>query len=72
MNDATKLHWIAALLERSSRLILCVTDEASVKHLRGMSWQGQALKHLGVEIEVAEIPDDIRARIHEAQTRQRR
>jgi hypothetical protein len=71
MNDAIKLFWAASWLAPTpSRLILCVTDEAAVKHLRGRSWQGQALSHLGVDIEVVPLPDDVVASIIAAQKRQ--
>ena len=73
MNDATKLSWIAGTLpRRPSRLILCVSDEAAVKHLRGKSWQGQAIASLGVEIVVVRLPGDVIERIAAAQTRQYR
>jgi hypothetical protein len=73
MNDATKLGWVAGTLpKRPGRLILCVTDEAAVKHLRGKSWQGQAIAALGVEIAVVTLPPEIVDAIATAQTRQYR
>lgn len=73
VSDATKLHWIAASIDPSpERLILCVSDEASVKHLRGRSWQRYALAELGVELVVVELPDHVTASIREAQVRQSR
>ncbi len=72
VNDATKLSWIARSLPRPPRLVLCVSDEAAVKHLRGRSWQGQAIRDLGVEIEVVQLPDDVVASISAAQRRQYR
>ncbi len=73
INDATKLHWIAGTMSPVPlRLILCVSDEAAVKHLRGKSWQGQAVASLGVEIHVVELPTEIVASISEAQKRQYR
>lgn len=49
-----------------------ISDEAAVKHLRGRSWQGQAIRDLGVEIEVVQLPDDVVASISAAQRRQYR
>ena len=73
VNDATKLSWVAGTLQtRPNRLILCVSDEAAVKHLRGKSWQGQAIASLGVEIAVVRLPTDVVEGIAAAQTRQYR
>jgi hypothetical protein len=72
VNDAVKLHWIARSLppDADRRLILCVSDELAVKHLRGRSWQGRAIVDLGVEICVVRIPDDLVQAIRAAQERQ--
>lgn len=73
VNDATKLSWVAGTLQpRPDRLILCVSDEAAVKHLRGKSWQRQAIASLGVEIAVVTLPTDVVEGIAAAQTRQYR
>lgn len=73
VNDAVKLHWIARTLTPSpQRLILCVSDEAAVRHLRGTSWQGQAIADLGVELFVVKLPAEVVASITEAQRRQYR
>ncbi|HEY8718550.1 hypothetical protein [Pengzhenrongella sp.] len=69
MNEALKLHWIASTLPHRPRVILGVTDEAAVEHLRGNSWQGQALRDLGVELEVVEVLEGIRAGVVRAQER---
>lgn len=71
VNDAVKLHWIAqSLPTKARRLILCVSDEAAVRHLRGESWQGQAIAALGVEIEVTALPPEMVHSLIAAQTRQ--
>lgn len=73
VNDATKLAWIAKLLNPTpERLILCVSDELAVAHLRGTSWQGAAIRDLGVEIEVVDLPADLSETIRAAQKRQYR
>lgn len=73
VNDAVKLHWIATSLPPAHRrLIICVSDEAAVRHLRGRSWQRQAITHLGVELVVVELPTDVVTSITAAQVRQYR
>lgn len=73
VNDATKLAWIAKSLEPSpERLILCVSDQLAVAHLRGRSWQGAAIRDLGVEIEVVDLPVGLIETILSAQRRQYR
>jgi len=52
------------------RRILCVSDPAAVHHLQGRSWQGEAIRELGVEIEVVELPEPMRAAVAAAQARQ--
>jgi len=70
VNDAVKLHWVGSASSKPPRRILCVTDAAAVQHLRGRSWQAQAIRDLGVEIEVVELPEDLRAAVAAAQARQ--
>lgn len=71
--DAVKLHWIAhTLATPSTRLILCVSDETAIRHLRGSSWQAQAIASLGVELHVVELPPHVVAAITAAQRRQYR
>lgn len=55
---------------RPERLVLRVTDEAAVKHLRGRSWQGAAIRDMGVEIVVVPLEvDDVQA-MRDGQKRQ--
>lgn len=70
VNDAFKLAWVAKSLEGPSRLMLCVSDEAAVRHLRGRSWQGRAIADAGVEIVVVRLPSDVVAAVQAAQVRQ--
>lgn len=73
VNDAVKLHWIAqSLAPGRHRLILCVSDELAVRHLRGRAWQGRAIADLGVEIEVVSLPLDVVDSLTSAQLRQYR
>lgn len=70
VNDAVKLHWVGLGMAVEPRKILCVSDEAAVRHLRGRSWQGRAIADLSVSIEVVSLPDDVRAAVVRAQVRQ--
>lgn len=71
VNDAVKLSWIARTVDpKPERLILCVSDELAVAHLRGRSWQGAAIRDLGVEIEVVDLPERVVETIRAAQRRQ--
>lgn len=70
MNDAVKLHWIGSTMPTPPRRILCVTDIAAIQHLQGRSWQGQAIRDLGVAIEIVPLAEDLRASVVAAQTRQ--
>lgn len=71
--DATKLNWIAKSLSPApQRLILCVSDPAAVGHLSGSSWQAQAMRELGVEIEIVSLDRSIVAALADAQKRQYR
>ena len=70
VNDALKLHWIASTMSPPPRLILCVTDEAAIRHLQGRSWQGQAIRQLGVQFEIVELPPKLRSDVEAAQRRQ--
>jgi len=69
--DATKLSWIAkSLVPAPQRLILCVSDPAAVGHLSGVSWQAQAIRELGVEIEIVSLGPAVVAALNDAQKRQ--
>lgn len=71
VNDAMKLQWVASWLEpKPERLVICVSDEDAVRHLRGKSWQGKAIASAGVELHVVELPPDVIESIHAAQKRQ--
>ena len=71
MNDAAKLHWAASwVVPTPSRLVVCVSDESAVKHLRGASWQGHAIRDMGVKVEVVQLPAELSAAVALAQRRQ--
>jgi hypothetical protein len=69
--DATKLNWIAKSLRSAPpRLILCLSDAAAMSHLNGTSWQAQAIRELGVEIEIVTLDSAIITELVAAQRRQ--
>lgn len=71
VNDAAKLHWAARwMVPAPSELLLCVGDELAVKHLRGKSWQGEAIREMQVKIEVVELEEEDVAALLRAQQRQ--
>ncbi len=71
--DATKLNWISRSLNPGpERLILCVSDPAAVGHLSGVSWQAQAIRELGVEIEIVSLDPSVVSALNAAQKRQYR
>ena len=71
LKDVLKLALAARVLGTAPRLILVFSDEAATSKLR-TGWAGLALREFGVEIEVVEIPESLRQRVREAQTRQDR
>ncbi|MBE8519458.1 hypothetical protein ILP97_18435 [Amycolatopsis sp. H6(2020)] len=71
--DAFKLSWIASTLPVRPKLILSFSDEAAAKPFQaGRSWAAAALRDQGIEVFVAELPEDVRVGIVEAQRRQYR
>ena len=72
LKDAFKLAFLAQLLPRRPRLILLLSDVAAAKPFGGRSWYAQAIRQLGIGIEVVDLPADIRASLLRAQARQYR
>lgn len=70
--DLLKLMFARSLLKRDMRSILLFSDESAAKFLRGRSWRGQAMRALGIEIHVVELPVDLRSKVLSAQKRQYR
>lgn len=70
--DVLKLMFVRGLLKRDVRSILLFSDEAAAKFLRAKSWRAQAMRSLGIEIHVVELPPDLRAKVIAAQRRQYR
>lgn len=70
LTDAFKLSLAAKVTGGTPRLILLVSDEEAIAHLRGRSWGTAALRHFGIELFVVDVPDETRAAITAAQQRQ--
>jgi hypothetical protein len=72
LTDALKLAFLAQLLPRRPRLILLFSDPAAARPFGGRSWYAQAIRQLGIGIEVVELPPDVKASLLRAQARQYR
>jgi hypothetical protein len=72
IKDALKLFHVSSQLPSCQRKVLLFADETATLRFRGKSWYAGAIRELGVEIEVVELPDEWRTRISEAQGRQYR
>ena len=72
MTDALKLLFAARVLTTDPRLILALTDHGAAAHFIGRSWMAQALRELGIEVLVVDLPDDVRQAVIRAQARQYR
>lgn len=70
--DVLKLVFVRDLLKTDVRSILLFSDEAAATFLRAKSWRAQAIRSLGIEIHVVELPPDLRAKVVAAQKRQYR
>jgi hypothetical protein len=70
--DILKLMFVRSFLGDDTKLVLLFSDEAAAKFLRGRSWRGQAMKTLGIEIEMVDLPPDVREKVVLAQQRQYR
>jgi hypothetical protein len=70
LSDALKLAFLARANPATRRLILLRSDEKAAAPFRGSSWYAGALAEFGIEVRVVELPDDLRARVRDAQVRQ--
>jgi hypothetical protein len=69
--DVLKLRHVASRLPVEPRLVLCFSDpEAAQPFTAVRSWAAQAIRDSAIEVEVVELPADVRAAIREAQRRQ--
>ncbi len=72
MTDALKLVWAEAVLLPGARKVLLLADDTAARHFLANTWMAAALRHLGVEVEVVALPDDVAERVRAAQRRQYR
>ncbi|NYH51427.1 hypothetical protein HNR06_001016 [Nocardiopsis arvandica] len=73
LSDALKLVWISSTLYPRPRMVLCLSDQEAARPFLGeRSWAAAALRDLGVEVLVIDLSDHVRARLRQAQHRQRR
>jgi len=68
--DALKLVTLGRAFP-TSRLILAFADEAATRTLLGRGWKAEALRTWQVEVFVAEVDEEVRAGLRDAQLRQR-
>jgi len=70
MSDAVKLLLAARRFDSEASLVLLVTDEQAARDLR-TGWRAEGLRAFAIEVRVAQLPEQLRARLREAQARQR-
>jgi hypothetical protein len=70
MTDAIKLLAVRRIIGEESRAILLFADTEAAAAFRGRSWHAAVLVETRIEVLVAEIPDDLRLAVQDAQQRQ--
>ncbi|SCF19424.1 hypothetical protein GA0074696_3334 [Micromonospora purpureochromogenes] len=71
--DAFRLMFVASTLPTPPRLVLCLSDPAAAHHFTSArSWAATALRAFGVDVEVVELPAEVKAQVLAAQNRQYR
>jgi len=68
--DILKLLLIQEHLGENWRKVLCFASEDAAKYTKGKSWVAKAVSTFGIEVEVIELPADIRVSVLGAQKRQ--
>jgi hypothetical protein len=72
MTDALKLVWIESAFLPGARKVMLLSDDLAAAHFRGSSWMSAALRQLGIEVRVVDLPPKHRAAVKAAQDRQYR
>lgn len=75
MTDAMKLLYARTLLpvgSRDCRMLLVFADGLAAAHFQRTSWMAAALRAVGIELVVVDLPDDVRVRVQQAQELQYR
>jgi hypothetical protein len=70
--DAFKLAYLERELGPPVRLVLLFSDAEAARQFRGRSWYASAIRQIGIEIALVELPEALRARVQDAQRRQYR
>jgi hypothetical protein len=72
MNDAMKLLAARRIVGEHARAILLFADDEAASRFGRKTWHATALAESRIEVMVARLPDDLKADIRAAQTRQYR
>jgi hypothetical protein len=72
MADAMRLQLASRTLRTEPKLILLLTDREAAAPFKGRSWMAQALRELAIDVEVVELPEEVKEAVLRAQTRQYR
>ncbi|MGB2624369.1 MAG: hypothetical protein WA857_01640 [Candidatus Acidiferrum sp.] len=72
MADALKMLYAERMASKHARKILLFADRKAARGFQGKNWMANALRAFEIEIHVAELPDDNRAAVENAQKRQYR
>jgi len=67
--EAFKLHFLAQVLGGDRRLALLFGDAQAAAPFRGSKWFAQALRMMGIEIHVVDLPEELRRRVITTQER---
>lgn len=69
--DILKLALIEKRLGPTWRKIMCFASHEAASYVQGKSWTAQAAREFGIEIYVADIPEEQKDKVISAQNRQR-
>ncbi len=72
MADALKLLYVERLKSAPARKILLFGDKVAARRFQGENWMARALESFGIEIQIVELPVEMRKAVGEAQKRQYR
>lgn len=72
MNDAMKLLAARRVVGEHARAVLLFADDEAASHFRRQTWQATALAESRIEVMIARLPNELKADIRIAQTRQYR
>lgn len=70
-NDILKMLLLQKVTGKTYRKILVVCDELEFKKLNGLSALSESIRQFGIEVMLVDINDELRAKIQEAQNRQK-